>query len=271
MRRSRAAAALATAVFAAGCGADGPAEGATASSAAAESGIMVATYEDATSPEAIAGQTLMQNANLLEDLAASANELLDFPFDIPLLGAQCDVDNAFWDPSGKTMTICYEDAEHSLRIFTANEDPDPDKSAVNAEIATFYHELGHATIDIYDLPTTGREEDVADQLAAYMLLEPDENGEVDVEEVQAAKDYARMFRAYAEERGEVGEDVFADEHPLDQARMYNFQCWIYGSDPTANADVVDDGLLPPRRAQGCEAEYNKLAQAWSALLAPHLK
>jgi len=232
---------------------------------------MIVTYEDASSPEAVAGRTLMQESQLLEDVAAGANDLLKFPFDIPLLGSQCDVDNAFWDPAEKTMTICYEDAEHSMRIFTAAEDADPNKSAVNAEIATFYHELGHATIDIYDLPTTGREEDVADQLAAYMLLEPDENGDVDIEEVQAAKDYARMFRAYAAERGEVGEDVFADEHPLDQTRMYNFQCWIYGSDPAANADVVADGLLPQRRAQGCEAEYDKLARSWSALLAPHLK
>jgi hypothetical protein len=213
----------------------------------------------------------MQNTRLLDDLATRANDLLKFPLDVPLLGSQCGVDNAFWHPSDKKMTICYEDAEHSLRIFKAADDPDPDKSAINAEIATFYHELGHATIDLYDLPATGREEDVADQLAAYMLLEPDENGKTDPKEVQAAKDYARMFRAYAAERGEVGDDEFADEHPLDRTRMYNFECWIYGSDPTANADVVADGLLPARRAEGCEAEYNKLAQAWSALLAPHLR
>ncbi|AFM17706.1 hypothetical protein Mycch_2949 [Mycolicibacterium chubuense NBB4] len=237
----------------------------------AESGRMVATYEGASSPEAVEGRTLMQNAHLLDTLATHANDLLTFPFDVPLLGSQCDVDNAFWDPSDKKVTICYEDAEHSLRIFKDADDTDPAKSAVNAEIATFYHELGHATIDIYDLPATGREEDVADQLAAYMLLEPDENGEIDPENVRAAKDYARMFRAYAAERGEVGDDAFADEHPLNQARMYNFECWIYGSDPRANADIVADGLLPKRRAEGCEAEYNRLAQAWSALLAPHLK
>mgnify|MGYP002652224797 CR=1 FL=1 len=33
-------------------------------------------------------------------------------------------------------------------------------------------------ITIYDLPITGREEDVADQLAAYVLLQPDESGVV---------------------------------------------------------------------------------------------
>ena len=236
-----------------------------------ESGHLVATYEEASSPEAVEGRTLMHNTRLLEDLATRANDLLKFPFDVPLLGSQCDVDNAFWDPSDKKMTICYEDAEHSLRIFKDADDADPGKSAINAEIATFYHELGHATIDLYDLTATGREEDVADQLAAYMLLEPDENGEIDPEKVQAAKDYARMFRAYAAERGEVGDDAFADEHPLNQTRMYNFECWIYGSDPSANADVIADGLLPKRRAEGCEAEYSKLAQAWSALLAPHLQ
>ena len=34
-------------------------------------------------------------------------------------------------------------------------------------VSTFFHELGHALIDAWDLPITGREEDAADQLPTW--------------------------------------------------------------------------------------------------------
>lgn len=103
-------------------------------------------------------------------------------------------------------------------------------------------------IDIYDLPTTGREEDVADQLAAFELLSPNDDGKVDADYVQAARDTAREYNVLSAEGGELEKEAFADVHTLNQARAYNFECWIYGSDPKANADLVEDGSLPEDRA-----------------------
>jgi hypothetical protein len=126
-------------------------------------------------------------------------------------------------------------------------------------------------IDLYDLPATGREEDVADQLAAYVLLQPGEDGAPDPESVAAVKDFAREFGAYGQRRGEVGLDDFADVHSLSETRMFNLQCWIYGADPDANADLVASGGLPEDRADGCDDEWAKLDRAWSTLLEPHVK
>ena len=151
-------------------------------------GSMVATYQDASTPEALRGRELLEGDGALEDMADDINQTLILPYDIPLIGAQCDQPNAFWSPSDKTITICYEDTSNSERIFTELQEPDPAASAINAEWATFYHEVGHMAITIYDLPITGREEDVADQLAAYVLLQPDESGAPDADSVQAVKD-----------------------------------------------------------------------------------
>jgi hypothetical protein len=63
----------------------------------------------------------------------------------------------------------------------------------------------------------------------------------------------------------AAEGALADVHSLDQARMFNFDCWIYGSDPAGNADIVGDATLPEDRAGGCEDEYNQLVRAWNAL------
>jgi hypothetical protein len=235
-------------------------------------GKITATYQDATSPEAITGRDLLRNAHLLEDLADGMTDLLKLPYDIPLIGKQCDTANAYWSPDEKSITICYEDATDALDIYTKAGDPDPRASAINSEIATFYHESGHMVIDLYDLPVTGREEDVADQLAAYILLTPGPDGKIDPASVQAVKDFAREFKGYSDQRGGVVDDrLLSDTHTLDLARMYNLECWVYGSDPAGNADLVSSGALPQDRADGCEGEYTKLSSAWDTLLGPYLK
>ncbi|OKH75624.1 hypothetical protein EB72_09065 [Mycobacterium sp. SWH-M1] len=234
-------------------------------------GTMIVTYEDATTPDAAAGRALLQDNTVLDDLAADINESLYLPHDITLRGAQCDEPNAFWDAEADSITLCYEDADSAKKVFTALGDSDPTAAAVNSEYATFYHEVGHMAISIYDLPITGREEDVADQLAAFVLLQPGDDGKPDPESVKAVKDFASTFEASGAEREQLGAADFADVHSLDETRMFNLQCWIYGADPEAGADLVTSGQLPEGRADGCADEWNQLDNAWSTLLDPHLK
>ncbi|BBX10371.1 DUF4344 domain-containing metallopeptidase [Mycolicibacterium aichiense] len=234
-------------------------------------GKMIVTYDDATSPEAQNGKKLLQDNTVLEDLADDINQSLKLPRDIPLHGSQCDQANAFWSPSQKTITICYEDADLGEKIFTKAGDKDPVASAIGSEDATFYHETGHMAITLYDLPITGKEEDAADQLAAYILLTPGDNGKADAESLKAITNFARAFQASAAARTELGAADMADVHSLDQQRVYNLQCWIYGSNPDANTDMITDGGLPQERAQGCADEWKQLSHAWSTLLDEHWK
>jgi len=232
---------------------------------------MNVTYQKARSGPALVGSSLMSRSKLLERVAERINATMALPYDLGLVGAQCGEANAFWNFAEKKITICYEDADLSLRSFQRAGDPDPIPAAINAEMATFYHELAHATIDIYDLPITGREEDASDQLVVFMLLEPDENGVASPEAEGAVKDYARMFEQYA-----AGQDVlvaadFAAKHSINQTRMYNILCWFYGHDPGEHADLVTSGLLPQDRARGCADEYRQLHKSWSKLLEPYLE
>jgi hypothetical protein len=238
---------------------------------AADDGEMTVVYEAASTPESENGRNLMEQAELLEGLAAMVNETFNLPHDVRLLGQECGDPNAFWDPSEQAVVLCYEDADFAENVFAAAGDPDPVDAALNAEIGSFYHELGHMLIDLYDLPITGREEDVADQLAAFVLLAENDDGSIDPESVKAVRDFAGEFRAFAEQEGEVGESQFAGGHSLNQTRMYNLLCWAYGADPEANASIVDDGELPPDRAELCEDEYAKVEYGWATLLDPYVK
>ncbi len=232
-------------------------------------GQMLPIYEDATTPEAIAGRTQMQKVTLLETLSANINGSLKLPFDIPLVGKQCDEANDYWERDDKKMILCYEDVNESLTIF--NDDPDPGATAANVAMASFYHELGHMAIDLYDLPATGREADDADQMAAYWLLGPYDDGKTDPDLAQAIKDQAREYQIYANEGGDPDDDTYADVHTPNKARMYNLECWQYGSDPDGNQDMITDGLLPQDRADDCNYEYNQLMRSWGTLLDPHMK
>jgi hypothetical protein len=235
------------------------------------SGSMIPRYDEANSPEAKTGRDIQEQADLLNHLANSVNNTLTLPHDIQLVGKQCDTANAWWDPADNSVTLCYEEATEGLEIYTKAGDADPRASTVNGEIATFYHELGHMVISLYDLPITGREEDVADQLSAYILLTPGPDGKVDPANVQAIKDSAREFQGYAEAAGELDDTDLAGGHSPNKVRAFNMECWLYGSNPAANGDLVGEGHLPQSRAELCEDEWDKLSHAWSRLLGPHLK
>ena len=236
-----------------------------------DSGRMVVTYGDATTPEATTGRALMTDTRMLEELAADVNKSLKLPDDIALVGEQCGRVNASWNATDRRIKICYELVDLSLRLFGDNDSPDSVVEARNSTIGTFFHELSHALISVYDLPFTGREEDVADQLAAWAILEPNAVLKDFPDPARVAEDYALMFRLWAQQRGDVGESDFAAAHSINEARTYNLKCWIYGSDPAAHANMITEEKLPADRASGCDEEYQQLSRAWSRLLAPYLK
>jgi hypothetical protein len=210
-----------------------------------------------------------QEERLFEDVLDSLNEGLVLPGDVEVRLLECKEANAFYDPEQKAILLCYEVFEHFMEIFgKGKNEADSEEvatKAVAALVFTFYHELGHALIDVYDLPITGREEDAVDQLATVMLLETWEGEESEL----AILSSAEWFNLDAEEN-EDGPDM-ADEHSLDEQRYYNLVCWIYGSDPEYFADVASEWELPEGRAAQCPSEYARMSGSWNRLLGPHMR
>jgi len=233
-------------------------------------GKMTVVYAEATTPDAARGRKLMEDGNLLPQMADDINAMLKLPYDIAVSGTQCGQDNDFWDPGKRTVTLCYEAAAHALDVFAKLGDSDPGKSARNLQFDAFYHELGHMMIDLYHLPVTGRDEDDADQVSIYMMLRPGSDGAIDPEAIQAIMDNARYTQADADPNNHFDEGAFADTHSLDKSRMYNFECWVYGAAPDQTQELLADGMLPQERADGCADEYAKLKRSWSTLLEPYL-
>jgi len=199
-----------------------------------------------------------------ETMARNIATVFDLPQDLILQVADCGEANSYYEPENATILVCGE----LLPEFAGwAADLEPDSQArwdlfYDNLLFTVYHELGHALVDMLDLPITGREEDVADQLASWLMLETQDAGEGLPATLNAAD-----FFYFPPQNGERLE--FWDTHGLDIQRYHNIVCWAYGFDPeqTAAAYGADlDLALPAERREFCEDEYARLNNSFLTLL-----
>lgn len=219
-------------------------------------------------------QQIFKDTALFEETVKALNETLDLPADVTVALEECGEINAFYDPERRRISMCYELVGAFAEMFLAGAETEEEAEAAGVSVAgatlfIFFHEAGHALIDLYDLPITGKEEDAVDQLATLILLEAGEDGE------NAALDGASSFLTEEEEVSEDEESfeelAFWDEHSLDEQRFYNIICWLYGKDPEGYAYLVEDETLPEERAGSCPGEYERMSKAWDTLLEPYVK
>ncbi|WCT06007.1 DUF4344 domain-containing metallopeptidase [Rhodococcus qingshengii] len=229
-------------------------------------GRFVATYEPAGTPATAAEETFLRERKVLDDFTDTMNEYVRIPRDVKVIAKDCGESNAFYVPDEHAIELCYELSAQERESFTSAGDSAEalDTAVYQSMVATLYHEVGHALIGELELPITGREEDVADQMAAYILTSDDES-----------KDYLLTTAdsyALAGSRIDTYDDTaFSDSHSLDAQRSVNFLCYVYGSDENTFQYLVDDGALNPDRAPDCATEYDQLVTAWETLLAPYTR
>ena len=201
----------------------------------------------------------------LEEAAAELNKAFALPHDILIGFDECEEPNAFYDAEKKEVVVCYQLVEDLFESFRGDyrTDKEIEEVVANATTFIFFHEVGHALIDAYDLPVTGREEDAVDQLSVLVLADGSEEGDRTV--LDAARSFSRATDA------ELDELAFADEHSLDRQRFYNIICLLYGQNEEKFAALVNDGTLPEGRAERCADEHARARRAWDSLLAPYMK
>lgn len=154
-------------------------------------------------------------------------------------------------------------AAAALALATSPAMGDPlSDYVVNNVLATLYHELGHALIDIEEVPIYGQEEDAADVLSVLLI-----DAFWEEEDAVALTYDTAMGFAIAAEEIEAGDEVaFWDVHGPDLQRYYNTVCLFYGADPEERDDVAKDLGLPEERAEYCDAEFDQANDAWGRIL-----
>ena len=204
----------------------------------------------------------VKQQGVLEEISALLNQRFTMPRNVPIRLTECDEVNAFYSPSEGTVSFCYEMLAYLANAFVRDGQwtQEQQEDVLGAVRFILMHEIGHALVDVLDLPITGREEDVADQLAVVMLVEGGEKG------ANAALAGASALQPASTSFDDTD---FADEHSLGPVRLFNVACWIYGSEPRKYQWMVAQGVLPEDRAARCPSEYERMSKAWYRLLAPH--
>ncbi|MDO6726143.1 DUF4344 domain-containing metallopeptidase [Cognatishimia sp. 1_MG-2023] len=160
--------------------------------------------------------------------------------------------------SAATIALaCPAQAELSLTDTPA----DTQAYVENNLLGIFYHEFGHALIDILELPIFGQEEDAADVLSVFLLSEFYEEEAA----VQLAYDTAFGFLGEADQTA-AADIPFWDVHGPDIQRYYNLVCIFYGANPDERDDVAQDLGLPEERADYCPDEFDQAAHSWGGAL-----
>lgn len=246
---------------------------------ATHNGKAYSTYEDSSNE--VQSKTIQsaKNRKLGERMANLVNQTVWLRRDISIDIKSCGRSNAFFSPRLSSITFCSElikeiakQTSQQMRTDKTNTQAKITELIEGAILGIFLHELGHAIVSVNQVPITGREEDVADQFAFYFaanLVEP--------RGYQVLQPTISFF-SYLSAKREVGsvdpehlKNMLANEHSLDQQRIYNFACWSLGSGTvqgTTIAEVVD---LPPARRLRCNSEFILLDRAFDALFKQFLK
>jgi hypothetical protein len=252
-----------------------PPSGLQASAPTEDKGDFKLSYVPVKNQELEHIEKLIKDSKLIEKLIDDSNKRLSLPVDIPVVFRECDGQgedptNAWYQPKDNTITMCYGLIKKTEDLFKNNEktEKDLEEAVLGSTAWTFYHEMGHALIDIYKIAHTGKEEDAADELSTYVLI--NESGD---EGEKAALNGAEDFYREADQDNDLNEEQFADSHSLSKQRFYNIICWVYGSNTEKYANLAegDKAILPQGRAGWCADEYQRITKAWQNLLKPYTK
>ncbi|MFK0047493.1 DUF4344 domain-containing metallopeptidase [Streptomyces sp. NPDC090741] len=241
-------------------------------------GKVVVVYEDdAIAPKNRHAVEVVRKARVLEQAAEWVNTSLALPHDLAVKVTDKvppGVEDAVTQPDGRTIYVPPEFLTQ-VQGIAANVAKTVERPTVfpqdkyNADGLTalstqfiFGHELGHALQRQLMLANLGLEEDAADGFASFYT----------VNEVGSAPSLAAalVFDELARKEGRMTLEGLSSDHPVTQARVFNFLCYLEGSDPKKyEGPLVGARYLPKTRAPLCPQAWAMLDQGWWTQLQPH--
>ncbi len=194
---------------------------------------------------------------------------LHLPHPLRLLTRQCGIVNAWYSPSDRSITLCYEIVAEVIDKApqTVSEDGFITRQAaiVGGVVGIVLHEGGHMLFDMLDVPVFGREEDAADETASFIAMQFNKDVERTI-----IKGFAYQWAMAKDPAASASMSVWSDEHGSASQRMYNTLCLAYGGDPLAFQEFVARGWLPKERADHCGEEFRQLKLAFMKTVLPFI-
>jgi hypothetical protein len=198
-------------------------------------------------------------------------------------GDECKGPNSYYSPEEYKLRLCYswfDLLENQASVEYKRNPGEPFSSLtpglmpgftgaeviVGGTVGVTLHEMGHAVFHIQQIPRLGREEDAADQIAAFMMLQFGKS--VALTTIKGTYNVWHHLQALQlrQQKG-IQPANEAEVHSLDLQRSINFLCIAYGQDPAAFKDLADT-LLPAVRKPNCASEYRQAQTAFRKTVLP---
>jgi hypothetical protein len=222
-------------------------------------------YRPATKPETIQMRERLMKRQMLEELVQFLSPLkLERKLLITTEECPGSGENAWYSPSQGRVILCYQYLNMFAR-FAAEPNMLPgftrEEVFIGSVLSTALHELGHAVFHLLDISVFGHEEDAADQIAAFVML-------------QFGPSVARTTIKGAAYKWFMSAvkypPAYYDTHGSSAQRYYNYLCIAYGGQPETFSDLANGGLLPRSRIEECKQEYQQVKLAFDATLMRHI-
>jgi len=214
-----------------------------------------------------ASDLFVDNANTFYPAALEQlNAVSELPLEtVVITYRDCGSPDAFYAPSDQTITICYEldKLQFGLLLEIGFDRDDAFVLSDFSTAFTMYHEIGHALVDILDIPVAGNSESTADAIATVLSVE---------------RSLGSTTRPYSLFGGLSLADQptsYGDEHGNGQDRAGDIICWTVGGRTELLFDPGLQNLVQPFVDAGrdCTAEYQDRLSAvrrWLPGFAPRL-
>jgi hypothetical protein len=188
---------------------------------------------------------------------------LKLPRILRVATVQCGIGEAFYMARISAIGFCYEliDAiESEAPIERSAEGITRAEAILGGFVGVLLHEGGHAVSDIFQLPVLGREEDTADEISAFIMLQFGEQ----VSRTAIKGTFHLWLRV-----SELSQGAYFGVHSTPAQRYANYLCIAYGRDPQIFKDLADQ-WLSPERAKNCPREYQRALNAFNKTIRPHV-
>ena len=150
--------------------------------------------------------------------------------------------------------------------FSKSQRQDIIRFAANNSLFVLYHEMAHLLVDQLRLPVLGKEEDAADNVATWTLLNQ-RSPEADKVLADAAQGWVLSGVAYGS--GDYEADFFG-AHSLDKQRAYQIVCLMVGSDETAFRPIANQYAIDRDRQDTCYFDYDLVDRSLRSVLDEHM-
>jgi hypothetical protein len=196
----------------------------------------------------------------------------------------CKEPNSYYSPEEYKLRLCYSwfdmlENEASAEFKRNPGEPFTDLTPglipgftraeviLGGTIGVTLHEMGHAIFHIQGIPRLGREEDAADMIAGYMMMQFGKA--VALTTIKGTYNVWHHFNALDLRNNKAAPNpaAEADVHSLSGQRAVNFLCIAYGGDPAAFKQLADT-FLPLVRKPNCANEYHQADIAFRKTVLP---